>query len=222
MCALDCFEHILRNIFVIIWFIFSSVEQLMDEEHSLQQRLRRRSSRPRPLRRPVWCCCEQTWWSPTSWSGYTDTTETHQRNLKEMFLSPASKNHTQRPLHGLSHGPATNVKQTQQKGPTDEAKRPFPRSAFLSASVDLTGMQPWWVLCSQCGSRDLTRKTCPLSVLLAPTAVTHSIVITIFNHLQQQRYSLEAAQSLSRANGKSAWAWMREIQLNLFHSVKRV
>lgn len=70
------FERIPYDIFLQV-----ILKEMMDEEHLPQQPLQRRSSRPTQSRRPGWWCWEWTWPSLTSWSGYTDTTETHQQHI---------------------------------------------------------------------------------------------------------------------------------------------
>lgn len=70
------FERIPYDIFLQV-----ILKETMDEEHLPQQPLQRRSSRPTQSRRPGWWCWEWTWPSLTSWSGYTDTTETHQQHI---------------------------------------------------------------------------------------------------------------------------------------------
>lgn len=65
-----------------------------EDEHLQQRSLQWRSDRSTPRQLSAWWCCwEQIWPSPTSWSGRTDTTTTHTGN------TPWSMSSLQRSFH---------------------------------------------------------------------------------------------------------------------------
>ena len=66
---------------IIVWTSLSSCERPMSKENSQPRRPQPRWRRPRTLRLPGWCCCEQTWPSPTLWWGCTDTAETQKQHI---------------------------------------------------------------------------------------------------------------------------------------------